>query len=68
MEKKSQLKLSKEKDSGQEFLEYKEDVSKYNSGGILYMRLKRKQTNAYQNLETPDLCVVSVFKKYIRYF
>lgn len=66
--KNSQLKLGKEKDSGQEFLEYTEDVSKYNSGWIHHMRLKRKQTNAYHNLETPNLCVVSVFKKYFRYF
>lgn len=66
--KNSQVKLGKEKDSGQEFLEYKEDVSKYNSGGIHHKRLKRKRTNAYQNLETPDLCGVSVFKKHFRYF
>ncbi|XP_062574060.1 zinc finger MYM-type protein 2-like [Saccostrea cucullata] len=61
----SQLKLSKEKESGREFLAYTEDISKCNSGGINHRKLRRKQTKAYENLERPDRCVVSVFKKYI---
>lgn len=62
----TQLKLGKEKDSGREFLEYTEDVSKCNSGGIHHRRLKRKQTKAYQNLETRQMCCFSVQE--IRFF
>ena len=61
----SQLKLGKEKGSGRQYLEYTEDVSKCNSGGIHHRKLKRKQTRAYENLERPERCIVSVFKKYI---
>ena len=61
----SQLKLGKEKSSGRQYLEYTEDVSKCNSDGIHHRKLRRKQTRAYEKLERPERCIVSVFKKYI---
>jgi hypothetical protein len=61
----SQLKLGKEKGSGRQYLEYTEDVSKCNPGGIHHRKLKRKQTKAYENLERPERCVVSIYQKYM---
>lgn len=58
--KNSQLKLGKEKDSGQEFLEYTEDVSKYNSGWIHHETEKKTDECISQPGDTKPMCCFSV--------
>jgi hypothetical protein len=60
----SQLKVGVDKVCGRRYLEYTEDVSKCNSGGIFHRKLKRKQTRAYENVMNLERCVVTLFEKY----
>ena len=58
----SQIHLKTSK-SGQRYLEYVEDVSKTNSGG-LYSKAGRKITQAYENANNQDRCPVRLFQLY----
>ncbi|XP_033752677.1 uncharacterized protein KIAA1958-like [Pecten maximus] len=46
------------------YLEYTEDVSKTNRGGILHRKLDPKITRAYENLKQPERCIVKLYTKY----
>jgi hypothetical protein len=47
------------------YLEYKEDVSKCNSGGLDHRKVEPKITRTYENLAQPERCVVKMFEKYM---
>lgn len=44
------------------YLEYKEDVSKTNRGGLQHRNVKLKVTHAYTNPRTPERCPVLIYK------
>ena len=48
--KNSQLLLHTD-ESGAEYLQYVEDVSKSNNGGLAHLRIKNKVVRAYENVE-----------------
>ena len=62
--KNSQLSLHTD-ESGAEYLQYVEDVSKSNNGGLAHLRIKNKVVRAYENVEKPERCPVKLYKKYI---
>lgn len=62
--KNSQLSLHTD-ESGAEYLQYVEDVSKSNNGGLAHLRIKNKVVRAYENVEKPQRCPVKLYKKYI---
>lgn len=47
------------------YLEYSEDISKTNQGGLDHRTVKRKVVRAYQNTDNPDRCIVHYWKKHI---
>lgn len=59
----SQFKLKQDDTSSQWYLEYTEDVSKTQQGGLDHKNVKRKVVRAYQNIDNPDRCVVHYWKK-----
>lgn len=60
----SQISVMKER-KGLKYLEYKEDVSKTNRGGLQHRNVKPKVTRAYMNLRTPERCPVLIYEKYL---
>ena len=52
-------------EDGEQCLEYKEEVSKTNSGGLAHAYLKRKTVRAYGNNDEPERCPVHLYKEYI---
>ena len=52
-------------ESGHEFLQYMEDVSKANNGGLCHLRVKRKVVRAYKNSTNVERCPVELYKKYL---
>ena len=62
--KNSQLSLHTD-ESGAEYLQYVEHVSKSNNGGPPYLQIKNKVVRAYENVEKPERCPVKLYKKYI---
>ena len=52
-------------EDGEQCLEYKEEVSKTNSGGLAHAYLKRKTVRAYGNNDEPERCPVRLYKEYI---
>ena len=63
--KNSQLSLQRD-ESGNEFLQYMEDISKTNNGGLSHLRIKRKVVRAYKNLTNVERCPVELYKtKYL---
>ncbi|CAC5416655.1 unnamed protein product [Mytilus coruscus] len=48
------------------YILYKEDISKTNSGGIKDKKYTPKTVKAYENIEYPDRCIVTLFQKYKR--
>jgi hypothetical protein len=63
----SQLSLGIDEE-GKEYLEYNEDVSKTNNGGLAQVRLQRKTVRAYANLGQPERCPDKLYKEYISHF
>jgi len=51
--KNSELSLHTDK-SGAGYLQYMEDVSKSNNGGLAHLRIKNKVVRAYENVEKPE--------------
>ncbi|XP_069128456.1 uncharacterized protein KIAA1958-like [Argopecten irradians] len=47
------------------YLEYTEDVSKTNRGGIMHRKLDPKVTRAYENQKQPEKCIVKLYTKFI---
>lgn len=62
--KNSQLSLHTD-ESGVEYLQYVEDVSKSSNAGLTHLRIKNKVVRAYENVEKPERCPVKLYKKYI---
>ena len=62
--KNSQLSLQHD-ESGNEFLQYTEDFSKTNKGGLCHLRMKRKVVRAYKNVINVERCPVELHKKYL---
>ena len=60
----SQLSLQYD-ELGREFLQYTEDISKTNNGGLSHLRIKRKVVRAYKNLTNVERCPVELYKKYL---
>ena len=56
--------LFKRDPSGRSYLQYTEDISKTNSGGLQHRKLAPKCTRAYER-ENKDRCIVSLYSKYI---
>ena len=52
-------------ESGAEYLQYVEDISKTNSGGLSHLKIKRKKVRAYKNTENPERCPVELYRKYL---
>lgn len=61
----SQIKLKHDETTNLWFLEYCEDISKTNQGGLDHKGVKRKVVRAYQNLDKPDRCIVHYWKKHL---
>ena len=61
----SQIIKGVDKETGLQYLEYREDVSKTNAGGIKDRKLKRKVTRAYENKENRERCIVRLYDKYV---
>ncbi|XP_046337993.1 transcriptional regulator QRICH1-like [Haliotis rufescens] len=50
--------------NGRRYLEYVEDVSKTNPGGIRERKVEKKRAWEYENTEHPERCYLKVFEKY----
>ena len=50
-------------DQGKKYLEYSEDVSKTNSGGLKERKTKPKVTRAYENTDSTR-CILRLYEKY----
>lgn len=62
---KSQITIRIDSSSGRRYLEYREDVSKTNGGGLKDRKKAPKVTRAYENAKNPARCVVRLFEKYL---
>lgn len=60
----SQFKLKQDK-GGKTYLEYTEDTSKNNQGGIKHRKVDKKVGRAYVNEAYPDRCLVRLYRKYL---
>ena len=49
---------------GEDYLEYHQDHSKNNQGGLKHVKIKAKIVKAYSN-SSPERCYVRLFKKYL---
>jgi hypothetical protein len=49
---------------GRRCLEYREDVSKTNAGGLKSINKKRKVTRAFETLDCPERCPVRLYERY----
>ena len=61
----SQIVKGKDKGSGLQYLEYREDISKTNAGGLKDRKQQRKITRAYENIADKKRCIVRLYEKYI---
>ena len=62
--KNSELSVGIDED-GKECLEYVEDVSETNSGGLAHAYLKRKTVRAYENNDQPERCPFRLSEEYM---
>lgn len=60
----SQLSVRADSD-GREYVQYVEDYSKTNQGGLSHLKVTQKVVRAYANLQNSQRCIVSLFKKYV---
>lgn len=61
----SQLRIKRDDNLKLWYLEYTEDFSKNNQGGLDHRKVQRKVVRAYQNEVNPERCIVHYYKKYI---
>ena len=47
------------------YLQYTQDISKTNRGGLLQRKIEPKVTRAYQDTNNPERCPVYVYEKYL---
>ncbi|XP_033759656.1 uncharacterized protein LOC117341902 [Pecten maximus] len=60
----SQIKILKG-ESGRKYIQYNEDVSKYNSGGLHSRKMKAKCIRVYENTDMSNRCQVAILEKYL---
>ena len=60
----AQIRVIKDSNNA-EYLQYTEDTSKTNQGGLSHIKVKRKVVRAYANTENPERCIVRLHKKYV---
>lgn len=61
----SQIVKGKERRTGWEYSEYREDVSKTNAGGLKDRKQQRKITRAYENMGDKKRCIVRLYVRKI---
>lgn len=61
----SQFALKFDRQLGLEYLEYTEDSSKNNQGGLRHRRVQKKISRAYANKVNPDRCLIRLYRKYM---
>lgn len=61
----SQLVVKYDRVAEMNYIEYTEDTSKTNQGGLKHRHLKKKVSRAYENQDNPERCVVRLFNKYV---
>ena len=59
----SQIVKGKDKRTG---LEYREDISKTNAGGLKDRKIQEKITRAYDNIADKRRCIVRLYEKYLK--
>ena len=61
-----QLSIRTDDETGKEYLEYTENVSKNNQRGLAHHNVERKVVRAYANKEKPERCILTLYKKYLQ--
>ena len=61
----SQIVKGKDKRTGLEYLEYREDISKMNAVELKDRKIQGKITRAYENIEDKRRCIVRLYEKCI---
>lgn len=61
----SQISLKISPTDGRKYLEYTEDVSKTNCGGLEHRKIQSKVVRAYQNTDCPERCIINMYQKYM---
>ena len=61
----SQLKVKTDPECGLRYLEYSEDSSKNNPGGIDHRKFDKKVVRAYENKVMPKCCIVKLYTQYM---
>jgi len=60
----SQIQILKA-ENGRRYIQYNEDVSKCNSGGLHNRKMEAKCTRVYENTDMPHRCPVAILEKYL---
>ena len=60
----SQIVKREDRRNSLQYLEYREDVSETNAGGLKDRKLQRKVTRAYENTANKKRCIVRLYEKY----
>lgn len=63
----SQFAIKYDKEADLEFLEYCEDTSKSNQGGLKHRKISKKVVRAYENKTCPERCIVRLYRKYLEH-
>ena len=61
----SQMAIGTDRETGRRFVEYNEDVSKSNQGGLRHRKTSRKSVRAFDNPAEPERCFVRLFELYL---
>ena len=61
----SKIVKGKDKRTGLEYLEYREDISTTNAGGLKDRKIRGKITRAYENRADKKRCIFRLYDKYI---
>lgn len=61
----SQFAIRYDREVNCEYLEYTEDSSKNNQGGLKHRRVQKKVSRAYPNKIHPERCVLRLYRKYL---
>lgn len=61
----SQFAIKFDRQGDRYYLEYTEDLSKTNQGGLEHRKVTKKVSCAYENSAEPDKCVVHLYRKYV---
>lgn len=61
----SQFRIKHDRQLNLRYLEYVEDTSKNNQGGLRHRRVQRKISRTYENTVNPERCVLRLYEKYL---